>query len=315
MTMIEIKENVVLAPYTIYKIGGPARFFVEAVHAQNLREALAFAAEKKLKYVILGAGSNVLISDNGFNGLVIRMTGGNIRVEEECITVDAGVMMARAVTESGRGALRGFEWGIGVPGTVGGSIRGNAGCFGGEMKDVVESVEVFDRDTRAIRHFSHNDCGFGYRNSFFKTHPEWIIVSAVFRLQKGDTQEILQEIRRITQERIAKQDIGTKSCGCIFKNVLWPLDKNEVEKYCIQFPELAVFRDRATIPSAFLIERCGLKGQCVGSICISDKHANFFINNGGGKSEEVMTLIAIAKKEVRKKYDIDLEEEIYFIGF
>lgn len=314
--MIEIKEHIALAPYTIYKIGGPARFFVEVASAEDLREALVFALDKNLAYVILGAGSNVLISDNGFDGLVIRMTGGNIRVEDERIAVDAGVMMARAVMESGRAGLQGFEWGIGVPGTIGGSIRGNAGCFGGEMKDVVESVEVFDMDTKEMRHFSHQDCGFGYRSSLFKTHPEWIVVSATLRLEKGNQQKtIQQEIGRIAQERIAKQDIGTKSCGCIFKNVPMLSDESDVEKLCTQFPELVAFRDRAIIPSAFLIDRCGLKGQCVGSICISDKHANFFINKGGGKSEEVIALIATTKKEVKKKYGIDLEEEIYFIGF
>lgn len=313
--MIEVKEHIALAPYTIYKIGGPARFFVEVTDAQDLCEALEFAANKNIVYVILGAGSNVLISDNGFDGLVIRMTGGNIRVEDERIAVDAGVMMARAVMESGRAGLRGFEWGIGVPGTIGGSIRGNAGCFGGEMKDVVESVEVFDMNTQEMTHFSYQDCGFGYRSSFFKTHPEWIVVSATLRLQKGNQQTIQQEIGRIAQERIAKQDIGTKSCGCIFKNVPWPSDISDKETYCAQFPELAAFRERTVIPSAFLIDKCGLKGICVGSICISDKHANFFINSGGGKSEEVIALIATTKKEVKKKYGIDLEEEIHLIGF
>jgi len=313
--MIQIKKNIALAPYTIYKIGGNSRFFVEVKNAQELKEATLFAKEKNLTYVILGAGSNVLISDNGFNGLVIRMTGGEIKVDGERIIVDAGVMMARAVVESGRAGLRGFEWGIGVPGTIGGSIRGNAGCFGGEMKDVVESVEVFDFQTATSYKLQATSCAFEYRSSFFKTHPELIIVSVIFRLQKGDSQTILQEIGRIAQERIAKQDIGTKSCGCIFKNVPWPPDDSNAKKLCAQFPELMVFRDRATIPSAFLIDACGLKGRCEGSICISDKHANFFINGGGGKSEEVMTLIRTVKKEVKKKYDIDLQEEIHLIGF
>jgi UDP-N-acetylmuramate dehydrogenase len=257
----------------------------------------------------------MLISDNGFDGLVIRMTGGEIQVEGERMVVDAGVMMARAVMESGKAALHGFEWGIGVPGTIGGSIRGNAGCFGGEMKDVVESVNVFDMQAQAVRCFSRQDCGFGYRNSIFKTHPEWIVVSAVLCLQSGDHQMIQKEIGRIAQERITKQDIGTKSCGCIFKNISWPSDKSGAEKLRTQFPELTIFREYATIPSAFLIDRCGLKGRCEGSICISDKHANFFINGGGGKSEEVMALIAITKEEVKKKYGIDLEEEIHRIGF
>ena len=312
--MIKIRENIPLAPYTIYKIGGFARFFVEITGIDDLREAVVFAREKGLKHVILGAGSNMLISDNGFDGLVIRMTGGGIQVQGERMAVDAGVMMARAVTESGKAALHGFEWGIGVPGTIGGSIRGNAGCFGGEMKDVVESVEVFDVQTATSYKLQATNCAFGYRNSIFKTHPEWIVVCAVLCLETGDREMIQKEIGRIAHERVIKQDIGTKSCGCIFKNISWPSDNGSKEKLCAQFPELAVFRGRSTIPAAFLIDGCGLKGRRVGSICISDKHANFFINQGEGTSKDVVALIAVAKEEVKKKYGIDLEEEIYFLG-
>ncbi len=313
--MIEIKENVALAPYTIYKIGGNARFFVEAANVEDIREAALFALKNNCMYVILGAGSNVLISDNGFDGLVIHMTAREVRVDGERMILGSGLMMARGVIESGRAGLHGFEWGIGVPGTVGGSVRGNAGCFGGEMKDVVESVEVFDTSTKAIRIFSREDCGFGYRNSLFKTHPEWIVISATLRLQKGDQKAIQQEILRITNERIAKQDIGTKSCGCIFKNVPWEFFGGDREDVCARFPEFTIFRDRAVIPSAFLIDTCGLKGSCIGSICISDKHANFFVNQGGGTSKDVMALIAVAKEEVKKKYGIELQEEIHLIGF
>lgn len=313
--MISLKENVLLAPYTIYKIGGPARFFVEVKNSDELREALTIVKEKHLKFVVLGAGSNVLVSDSGFDGMVIRMTGGEVRVEGERMRVDAGMMMARAVAETGRAGLHGFEWGIGVPGTIGGSIRGNAGCFGGEMKDLIESVEVFDVNTGLVTVFSHADCQFGYRDSIFKTHPEWIILSGTLKLSAGEADAIGQEIRRITQERIAKQDIGSKCCGCIFKNAPWPAADVERDALCAKFPELAQFRNRATIPSAFLIDQVGLKGEASGSVCISDKHANFFINNGAGTSSDVMKLIALTKEKVKEKYEIDLHEEIYFIGF
>ncbi len=313
--MIKIRENIPLAPYTIYKIGGLARFFVEITGIEDLCEAAVFAREKGLKHVMLGLGSNVLISDNGFDGLVMRMTGSGIQIEGKRMIVDAGVMMARAVMESGKAALHGFEWGIGVPGTIGGSIRGNAGCFGGEMKDIVESVEVFNFPTATSYKLQATNCSFGYRNSIFKTHPEWIVISTVLQLHIGSRQMIQEEIGRIAQERVIKQDIGTKSCGCIFKNVPLPPDNHRREKLYTQFSELAVFRGRSTIPAAFLIDRCGLKGRCVGSIHISDKHANFFINQGGGRSKDVLALIAVAKEEVKKRYGIDLEEEIHLIGF
>ncbi len=313
--MADIKENISLAPYTLYKIGGMARFFVDALNAEDIKEAALFAAGKHIPFVLLGAGSNVLVSDKGFDGLVIRMSGGNVSVDGDLMKIDAGVMMARAVMESGKASLHGFEWGIGVPGTMGGSVRGNAGCFGGEMKDVIESVEAFDVFQNSKFIIQNSECKFGYRDSIFKTHPEWIIVSATLKLEKGDRQEIQQEIRRIMQDRVAKQDIGAKCCGCIFKNAPWPESEEARDLLCTLFPELAVFRNRATIPSAFLIDHAGLKGRMSGNICISEKHANFFVNKGNGTSDEVLVLIKAAKSEVKKKFGIDLHEEIYMIGF
>ncbi len=314
--MISIRENVPLAPYTIYKIGGHARFFVEAATADEAEEALMLAKEKNVPFVILGAGSNVLVSDNGFDGLVIRTTGGTISVDGEYLYADAGVMMARAVTESGKQGLTGFEWGIGVPGTIGGSIRGNAGCFEGEMKDVVERVRVLKFSINSkIEELTNKECQFGYRDSIFKTHPEWVILSAILKLRQGDREKVQQEIRRITQERIAKQDIGSKCCGCIFKNVVWPSDPAERHALLMRFPDLAAFANRPTIPSAYLIDHAWLKGMSVGNICISEKHANFFVNNGNGTSTDAMELIAAAKKKVREIYGLELHEEIYLLGF
>ena len=313
--MIRIQENMILAPYTIYKIGGPARFFVEANNADEAREALAFASEKHISFIILGAGSNVLISDKGFDGLIIRMSGGTVAVDGERMKVDAGVMMARAVVESGRASLAGFEWGIGVPGTLGGSVRGNAGCFGGEIKDVVEFVEVFDADRKNVRNFSHDECAFGYRDSIFKKHPEWVVLSATLHLKKGDRNGVQEEIRRITHARVAKQDIGAKCCGCIFKNVSWTRRDINKEELLVRFPEFNQFADSPNIPSAFLIDRAGLKNQCARNVCVSDRHANFFINRGGASSDDVRILIAQVKEEVQKRFGIALEEEIHLIGF
>ena len=219
---IIIKENESLAPHTIYKIGGAARFFVEAHTAAEIEEAVRFAADRGIRFFVMGAGSNTLVSDEGFDGMVIRMTGGEIKIDGERMTVDAGVMMARAAAEAARQGMSGFAWAIGVPGTIGGSVRGNAGCFGHEMKDVVESVEVFDAVTSASVHYPASSIQFDYRDSIFKRHPERIVLSATLQLQKGDAATIQQEIRAMSVERSAKQDIGAKCCGCIFKNHAWP---------------------------------------------------------------------------------------------
>lgn len=312
---IDIKEGISLAPHTVYKIGGPARFFVTVKNAAELEEALVFCTQKGTPFFILGAGSNVLVSDKGFDGLVIHVRGGEIRTAEDRIIADAGVMVARIVLESAHAGLSGLEWGIGIPGSVGGSIRGNAGCFGGEMKDVVETVEVFDTTRAATFNVSAEDCKFRYRDSVFKTHPEWVIVSVVFKLAHGDPESLRQKIARITAERTAKQDIGTKSCGCIFKNVSWRRHDIKKDELVRRFPELEQFYEKESIPASFLIDRSSLKDRRVGHVFISSRHANYFINEGGAKAEEVVILIGIAKDTVRRTFGILLEEEIQYVGF
>jgi len=194
-------------------------------------------------------------------------------------------------------------------------VRGNAGCFEGEMKDVIESVEVFD--SLAAERFVLNaeHCEFGYRDSIFKRHPEWIILSAALHLKEGDPEAIREQIAHFAKERTLKQDIGTKSCGCIFKNIPWTrhdIQKKEVSNH---LPELKKFKERPGIPASFLIDAADLKGRRAGSIVISPKHANFFINEGGGRAEDVRALVKIAKDAVQEKFGLALEEEIQYVGF
>ena len=235
---IVVQENIPLAPYTIYKIGGPARYFVEVKTSEDLADALRFAATGGMRFFILGAGSNILVSDKGFDGVLIRMAGGMVRAEGERLIVDAGVMMARAASEAARAGLAGFEWAIGVPGTIGGSVRGNAGCFGGEIKDVVESVDVFDTLNPRPYTLYIKDCQFGYRDSIFKRRPELVVLSVTLQLQKGDSAVIQERIRAITKERAEKQDIGMQCAGCIFKNVSWERRDINADAVLKQFPEL-----------------------------------------------------------------------------
>lgn len=316
--MVNIQKNIFLAPYTIYKIGGPARFFIEVKTATELKEALVFVEDKKLPFFILGAGSNILVSDQGFGGLVIRMTGGEVKIEGDKVIVDAGTMMAKAVLASAKAGFTGFEWGVGVPGTIGGSVRGNAGCFGGEMAQILASVQVFEfkNEKLKIKSFSlrNEECKFAYRDSIFKKHPEWIILSATLKLKKGDPEKIQSEVKRIVNERGQKQDIGTKTCGCIFKNIAWDKIGIDKEKLIERFPELREFQNKLNISSSFLLDKAGLKKKGVGKVFISSKHANFFVNEGGASAEEVRQLIRLAKEEVEKKYGIRLEEEIVYVG-
>ena len=160
---------------------------------------------------------------------------------------------------------------------------------------------------------TNSECEFAYRDSIFKKHPEWIILSVALKLKKGDPKEIQENIKRITEERSQKQDIGTKSCGCIFKNFSW--ERGDKEKLLLQFQEFIQFKDKSSIPASFLIDQAGLKGKCFGKICISPKHAHLFVNEGGATAGEVVTAIAAAKDAVKNKYGISLEEEIQHVGF
>ena len=358
---IEIKQHVALLPYTMYKIGGPARFFAEPKNADEIKEAADFAVREKVPFVILGNGSNMLVSDKGFNGLVMRVNRGVAVAKGEYLYADAGVSMARAVTEAARAGLTGFEWGIGVPGTIGGSVRGNAGCFGGEMRQVVERVQLLEfpisksqfpnnipvyatsvappshkamagrseamkvkkasagkqipNSKFQIREINNDTCQFNYRDSIFKKNPNWVILSTTLKLHKGIPEEIQEKIRHTTAERVRKQDIGTKSCGCIFKNVLW--ERNGINKAEVlnRFPELEQFKGVTGIPASYLVDKTGLKGTRAAHCFISECHANFFVNEGGATAADVRELIQIAKDKVYKKFGVELEEEIQYIGF
>ena len=168
-----------------------------------------------------------------------------------------------------------------MPGTVGGSVRGNARCFGGEMAHVVQKVEVYDVTAAARYEIPTENCEFGYRHSTFQLHPEWVVLNATLKLKPGDAKEIQERVRTITLERTEKQAIGTKCAGCVFKNVSWKREDIDKDSILEKFPELRQYAERGTIPTSFLIDHSGLKGKRNGPVMISEKHANFFINEGG----------------------------------
>lgn len=324
--MIQIQKNVDLKPYTIFKIGGRARYFCEVDSLDDFKEALSWVTENNLSFFILGAGSNVLVADDGFNGLVIRNKASQIYIDGLEVKAEAGASMARMVAEVTKTGLTGFEWAIGIPGTIGGSVRGNAGCFGSEIKDILESVEVFDiekfkspdvksgsRSRRWDYQLKAASCQFRYRDSLFKHRPNLIILSATLKLRRGDKEESLRKIREYSQKRSISQDIGARCAGCIFKNVLWSRRDINKSKLVKNFPELKQFSNQEAIPAAFLMDTIGLKGTKIGSAQISTKHANYFINLGNAKTEEVMVLIGIAKERVQNHYGILLEEEIQYL--
>lgn len=315
--MINIQENVELSKHTVFKIGGPARYFCEITSAKELAEVISWASQKKLRFFILGAGSNVLVSDKGFDGLVIKNKAANIKIDplgngvtKFVVRAEAGAQMARVVAESVKAGLMGFEWAIGIPGTIGGSVRGNAGCFGSEIRDVVESVEVLDSLNAQRSTLNAKQCQFGYRDSVFKHSPNLIILSASLALQAGDPKESQKLIGGYSKKRAESQDIGQKCAGCIFKNVEWSRKDLSKAELLTRFAELKQFSSSPGIPAGFLIDQLGLKETKIGEAEISRRHANYFINTGGATAEEVLMLAGLAQERVQNHYGIFLEKEI-----
>lgn len=308
---MNFQQNVPFAPYTTFKIGGPAKFFCEAKNEEDIRDAFKFAREKKLPVFALGGGSNILVSDKGFGGLVIKLLNSDYSVQDNKIECGAGCLLAKIVSESVKAELSGLEWAAGIPGTVGGAVRGNAGAFGGKMADIVKSVKILDIHKSQISILSNEDCKFAYRDSQFKQDPNLIILSVVLELKKGEKSESEKMIKEVLEKRKEKQPSDFPSPGSFFKN---PVAKSK--KLIQQFETdtgQKVKDDK--IPAPWLIEECGLKGKKIGGAMVSEKHANFLVNTGNATAEDVVMLAAIIKTKVRNKFGIQLKEEVQMVGF
>lgn len=308
---LKVEKNKVLADFSTFKIGGPAEYFVRVENEKELIEAVRFAKEKRLPFFVLGGGSNILFSDRGFRGLVVKIQNEKCQVQDTKIIAGTGCPLQKLVQEGIERGLAGLEFAAGIPGTLGGAIWGNAGAFGGEMKDVVKKVRVFQimADSWQIEEFKNKDCQFGYRDSIFKRKKNWIILEATLKLKRGNKVKLKKKIKEILKIRKEKQPLEFPSAGSVFKNV--PLEKapKEVREK---------FRDKIKnklLPAAVLIEAAGLKGKRVDGAKISEKHANFILNFKNATAEAVLALIMLAKKKVREKFRVELEEEIQLIEF
>jgi UDP-N-acetylmuramate dehydrogenase len=277
-----------LASLTSFRIGGPADFFIEVAGEDELSSVLAAARRHQVPAVCLGSGTNILVSDRGIRGLVVRLGAGFSEIGFDGCHVRAGAaaqfgaLVAQAVARG----LAGLEFGEGIPGSVGGALIMNAGAFGGEMAPVVSAVRGADPDGR-LRTLAKDEIEFLYRRSIL---PPGFIVSAVeFDLVRGDRDALSTKVAELKTKRAARQPLGMPNAGSIFKNP----------------------------PGNFagrLLEKCGLKGERRGGAAFSERHANFIVNLGGAQASEVRELIELARRRVEEQTGVRLEPEVKLVG-
>lgn len=308
---MNLQKNVPLSKFGSYKIGGPASSLLEIKSIEDLKTD--FSRFKKI--FILGGGTNVLISDEGFDGLVLLNRIPGIEQDHELLKIGAGVMIDELLTFCIKNSLSGLEWAGGLPGTIGGAVRGNAGAFGGEIKDNFYEVESYNIRTRKLIRRNNKQCLFAYRSSIFKHsndmyHHSEIITKVVLKLTKGESSEIEKLIKEKIDYRNLKHPMEYPNIGSTFKNI--PLEKiTEEQKQ--EFKDFIKNDPFPLVPTTKLLALSGLKGKREGDAQISEKHPNFIVNLGKAKSEDVLRLIELSKKTVKGKWKIDLEEEITYL--
>lgn len=314
-------EQEPMAKHTSFRVGGVARLYVVASSSDALVAAVRAAKEVGIPWFVYGGGSNLLVADAGYDGVVIQAANRCITVEESRIKnqesrlhAEAGAITAMVARKSVDAGLTGFEWAIGVPGTVGGAVYGNAGCFGGEMKDAVVSVDVYDPEKDERNTLPSTACGFGYRDSAFKRQRVLILGTTLALAPAPDPAASRARMDEVMRLRKEKQPLEGSSCGCVFKNVDYTNDA-DVEKLAGEVEIPASMLAAKRLSAGWLIEQAGLLGQKIGDVEVSEKHGNFFLNRGKASAADIVTLISLVKRKVRDDFGIELHEEAQYLGF
>ena len=303
---LSILENVPLARYTRFEVGGPARILADAANEAALTEVLSAIEESREQYAIIGGGTNLVAGDQGYSGVVVRYTNAAIEFAGDTVKVAAGAVLQDLVDASIRRGFKGLETMTGIPGWVGGAVYGNAGAYGHSIQERVTGVRFLERG--CVREISNADCEFAYRESRFKRRKDWVILSVTLRLESADAEELRVAANGILKIRNEKYPPTMRCAGSIFKNLLW----SELPEAVRPLVPAAVVRE-GKVPSAYFLEQAGAKGMRRGRVCVADYHANLIYNEGGGSAQEVSELIAELKRRVHDRFGLDLEEEVQFL--
>ncbi len=307
-----IKKNFDLTPYTTFRIGGLAEFFTIVKNEPELIAAADWAKAKKIPLHILSGGSNILIVRKKVKGLVIKISGERHAIKKNQISCWAGANLTRLSVAAAKAGLSSLEWAYGIPGTVGGAVRGNAGAFGADISGNFLKAKAYDLASGKIIKLSKRECDFSYRGSMFKKNNNLIILEIDLKVKPGETSEIKKIMDENLKRRLKIQP-RQPSAGCVFKNLLFQEVLAQNKSLAHELEEQGLVRG-GKIASGCLIDRLGLKGEIKGGAKISDLHANFIINTGQASAKDVVFLINTAKKKVKSSYKIILHEEVQYFG-
>ena len=284
----DIKIDEKLSEYVNFKVGGPADILLIPNSKEQVIKSIKICKENNIPFYLIGNGSNILVRDGGFRGVVLSLKNvKNIYVDGEKIEAECGVMLKEVSDKAIENSLTGFEFACGIPGTIGGAVFMNAGAYDGEISKVIESAEVIDENCNIIR-LSREELDFGYRSSLVMKKG-YTVLSAVFKLEKGQVKTIKELIEDLTNKRESKQPIEYPSAGSTFKR------------------PTGYFAGK-------LIQDAGLKGYSIGGAAVSEKHSGFVINKGNATAKDITDLIKHIQDEVKKQFGVDLHPEVRIIG-
>lgn len=287
------KENIMMdepmKKHVSFRVGGPADILVRPINEEQLKEILLYIKNEEIPYLIIGNGSNLLVRDGGIRGVVVELSDNfsDFKIDGNKIEIKAGALLSRIGNAALREELKGFEFASGIPGTFGGALAMNAGAYGGEIKDIVKTVKVMDKDGNILE-LSNEEMHFGYRRSTI-VEKGYVALSAVVELEKGNYDDIKATMDDLRDRRTSKQPLNFASAGSTFKR-----------------PE-GYFAGK-------LIQDSGLKGLSIGDAQVSEKHSGFVINRGNATAKELLDLMFAVKSTVNAKFGVMLEEEVKIVG-
>lgn len=309
----QIKKNFPLAKFSTYEIGGPAENFIAVSDKKALEAAIQWAKNNNQSITILGGGSNVLISDQGIPGLVIKLDNNQIELHGFTMSIGANAEVRLVAERALQEKMSGIEWSIGIPGSMGGAIRGNAGAHGVSFDQVVTKVLAFNIETLEFFFLDTHACNFAYRHSIFKEKISWVVWEVYLELVEGKIEEMTQAMDEYKDYRRTSQP-KEPSAGCVFKNLLVQ-DIEKVNPSVVAMAEAEGKVRGGKIGAGYLIQKLGLKGYSVGGAKISEKHANFVVNYNQAQAQDVVAIMDYVKAKVKENYGIELENEVQYLGF